>query len=135
MESLILSHNKKQKWYSENPPDFLLYSSIIKCLYPSLFGPQHTFKMYRQTFNVAIPIVKSHLLLYNIFAVGAGGDPNAGTQFEQLVQRLMEADGDPASELWRHPLLVHTKEKQHLVQAEKIQRRYEKLPVILCEHL
>ena len=40
----------------------------------------------------------------------AGGDPRAGTQFEQLVQKVMEEDGDAASLTWRHPLLTHSKE-------------------------
>ena len=39
-----------------------------------------------------------------------GGDPRAGTQFEQLVQKVMEEDGDAASLTWRHPLLTHSKE-------------------------
>ena len=40
----------------------------------------------------------------------SGGDPKAGTQWEQLVQRLMEADGEATSAIWRHPLLTHSKE-------------------------
>ena len=47
--------------------------------------------------------------LYHLTVV-SGGDPKAGTGWEQLVQRLMEADGEPNSPLWRHPLMVHTKE-------------------------
>jgi len=47
--------------------------------------------------------------LYHLTVV-SGGDPKAGTAWEQLVQRLMEADGEPNSPLWRHPLMVHTKE-------------------------
>lgn len=47
--------------------------------------------------------------LYHLTVVSGGG-PNAGTQYEQLVQRLMETDGDPNCVLWRHPLLLHTKE-------------------------
>lgn len=47
--------------------------------------------------------------LYHLTVVSGGG-PNAGTQYEQLVQRLMETDGDPSCVLWRHPLLLHTKE-------------------------
>ena len=39
-----------------------------------------------------------------------GGDPKAGTQFEQLVQKLMEVDGDPSSIIWRHPLMTYSKE-------------------------
>ncbi|XP_046432100.1 uncharacterized protein CG43867 isoform X4 [Neodiprion fabricii] len=47
--------------------------------------------------------------LYHLTVVSGGG-PSAGTQYEQLVQRLMETDGDPTCVLWRHPLLLHTKE-------------------------
>ena len=62
--------------------------------------------------------VEKKIILLNLFMCSKflfkyffilGGDPKAGTPFEQLIQRLMEADGDPASELWRHPLLVHCK--------------------------
>ncbi|XP_059087273.1 uncharacterized protein CG43867-like isoform X9 [Tigriopus californicus] len=47
--------------------------------------------------------------LYQLTVV-SGGNPKAGTQFEQLVQKLMEEDGDPNSALWRHPLLVYSKD-------------------------
>ncbi|XP_058805864.1 uncharacterized protein CG43867 isoform X3 [Phymastichus coffea] len=47
--------------------------------------------------------------LYHLTVVSGGG-PNAGTQYEQLIQRLMETDGDPNCVLWRHPLLLHSKE-------------------------
>ncbi|XP_044001219.1 uncharacterized protein CG43867-like isoform X4 [Aphidius gifuensis] len=47
--------------------------------------------------------------LYHLTVVSGGG-PSDGTQYEQLVQRLMETDGDPGCVLWRHPLLLHTKE-------------------------
>lgn len=33
--------------------------------------------------------------LYHLTIVSGGG-PNAGTQYEQLVQKLMETDGDPS---------------------------------------
>lgn len=33
--------------------------------------------------------------LYHLTVVSGGG-PNAGTQYEQLVQKLMELDGDPS---------------------------------------
>ncbi|KAK3853635.1 hypothetical protein Pcinc_039837 [Petrolisthes cinctipes] len=47
--------------------------------------------------------------LYHLTVVSGGG-PNAGTQYEQLVQKLMELDGDPNCVLWRHPLLLHSKD-------------------------
>ncbi|XP_037033139.1 uncharacterized protein CG43867 isoform X4 [Bradysia coprophila] len=48
--------------------------------------------------------------LYHLTVVSGGG-PNAGTQYEQLVQKLMETDGDPNCVIWRHPILLHTKEQ------------------------
>lgn len=68
--------------------------------------------------------------LYHLTVVSGGG-PNAGTQYEQLIQKLMETDGDPSRisksvidksvsfkatfiltdcVLWRHPILLHTKD-------------------------
>lgn len=47
--------------------------------------------------------------LYHCTIVSGGG-PNSGTQFEQLIQKIMEADGDPNSVMWRHPILLYSKE-------------------------
>lgn len=47
--------------------------------------------------------------LYHLTIVSGGG-PNSGTQFEQLIQKIMEADGDPNSVLWRHPILLYSKD-------------------------
>lgn len=47
--------------------------------------------------------------LYHLTIVSGGG-LNSGTQFEQIVQKLMEADGDANSVLWRHPILLYSKE-------------------------
>ncbi|XP_018336737.1 uncharacterized protein CG43867 isoform X2 [Agrilus planipennis] len=44
--------------------------------------------------------------LYHL-TVASGGGPNTGTQYEQLIHKLMEVDGDPNCVLWRHPVLVH----------------------------
>ena len=47
--------------------------------------------------------------LYPLTVV-SGGDPKAGTQFEQLVQKLMEDDGKASSSIWRHPLMTYGKD-------------------------
>lgn len=47
--------------------------------------------------------------LYHLTIVSGGG-LNSGTQFEQIIQKLMEADGDANSVLWRHPILLYSKE-------------------------
>jgi pleckstrin homology domain-containing family H len=47
--------------------------------------------------------------LYHLTIVSGGG-LNSGTQFEQIVQKLMEADGDASNVLWRHPILLYSKD-------------------------
>ncbi|XP_045773817.1 uncharacterized protein CG43867 isoform X3 [Maniola jurtina] len=47
--------------------------------------------------------------LYHLTVVSGGG-LSQGTHYEQLVQKLMETDGDPNCVLWRHPTLLYSKE-------------------------
>ncbi|XP_037293326.1 uncharacterized protein CG43867 isoform X4 [Manduca sexta] len=47
--------------------------------------------------------------LYHLTVVSGGG-LSQGTHFEQLIQKLMETDGDPNCVLWRHPNLLYSKE-------------------------
>ena len=49
--------------------------------------------------------------LYELTLV-SGGDPKAGTQFERLIQKLMEEDdcNQIQSEIWRNPLMAYSKE-------------------------
>ncbi|CAH2268829.1 jg25044, partial [Pararge aegeria aegeria] len=47
--------------------------------------------------------------LYHLTVVSGGG-LSQGTHYEQLVQKLMETDGDPNCVLWRHPNLLYSKE-------------------------
>ncbi|KAM4772471.1 pleckstrin homology domain-containing family H member 2 [Rhinophrynus dorsalis] len=35
---------------------------------------------------------------------------NVGTEFEQLVCKLLSSDGEPCTQIWRHPVLCHSKE-------------------------
>lgn len=44
--------------------------------------------------------------LYHL-TVASGCGPSTGTQYEQLIHKLMEVDGDPNCVLWRHPVLLH----------------------------
>ncbi|XP_024940193.1 uncharacterized protein CG43867 isoform X9 [Cephus cinctus] len=69
-------------------------------IFPTHQGPTYLLMPYKQD---------KDNWLYHLTVVSGGG-PSAGTQYEQLVQRLMETDGDPSCVLWRHPLLLHTKE-------------------------
>ncbi|KAL4098215.1 hypothetical protein QTP88_022860 [Uroleucon formosanum] len=47
--------------------------------------------------------------LYHLTVVSGSGS-QSGSQFEQLIQKLMEASGDPNCVLWKHPTLLHSKE-------------------------
>lgn len=42
--------------------------------------------------------------LYHLTVVSGGG-PSSGTQYEQLVQKLMETDGDPSELQFNHPII------------------------------
>uniref|UniRef100_A0A8D8MG76 Uncharacterized protein CG43867 n=1 Tax=Cacopsylla melanoneura TaxID=428564 RepID=A0A8D8MG76_9HEMI len=47
--------------------------------------------------------------MYHLTIVSRAG-ANEGTQYEQLVQKLMDTEGDPNCILWRHPLLLYSKD-------------------------
>ena len=49
--------------------------------------------------------------LYELTLV-SGGDPKAGTQFERLIQKLMEEEdfNQSQSEIWRNPLIAYSKD-------------------------
>ncbi|XP_054722183.1 uncharacterized protein CG43867-like [Uloborus diversus] len=47
--------------------------------------------------------------LYHLTVVSSG-DNLVGTQYEQLIAKLMEVDADEACVVWRHPLLLYSKD-------------------------
>ncbi|XP_059480674.1 uncharacterized protein CG43867 isoform X5 [Neocloeon triangulifer] len=75
-------------------------ADLTIALHPSHQGPTYLIMPAKQDKDT---------WMYHLTVVSGGGS-NAGTQYEQLVQRLMEVDGDPTCVLWRHPLLLHTKD-------------------------
>ncbi|KAJ8308071.1 hypothetical protein KUTeg_012945 [Tegillarca granosa] len=48
--------------------------------------------------------------LYHLTVAAGGGMGNVGTEYEQLIAKVMEIDGDLNSVFWKHPMLLHTKE-------------------------
>ncbi|XP_057198599.1 pleckstrin homology domain-containing family H member 2-like isoform X2 [Triplophysa rosa] len=48
--------------------------------------------------------------LYHLSVAAGTAVGQVGTEFEQLVAKLLNVDGDPGSHLWRHPTLCFTKE-------------------------
>ncbi|XP_072293238.1 pleckstrin homology domain-containing family H member 2 [Eucyclogobius newberryi] len=48
--------------------------------------------------------------LYHLSVAAGSRIGKVGTEFEQLVGKLFQLDGDPTSQIWRHPTLCFTKE-------------------------
>uniref|UniRef100_A0A8C2UVL9 Pleckstrin homology domain-containing family H member 2 n=1 Tax=Chinchilla lanigera TaxID=34839 RepID=A0A8C2UVL9_CHILA len=48
--------------------------------------------------------------LYHLTVAAGSNNVNVGSEFEQLVCKLLNIEGDPASQIWRHPTLCHSKE-------------------------
>ncbi|KAL4238975.1 Pleckstrin y domain-containing H member 2 [Mactra antiquata] len=48
--------------------------------------------------------------LYHLTVSAGGGTGNVGTQYEQLIAKLMQVEGDTNSILWKYPVLLHSKE-------------------------
>ncbi|TSK42142.1 Pleckstrin homology domain-containing family H member 2 [Bagarius yarrelli] len=48
--------------------------------------------------------------LYHLSVAAGTNIGKVGTEFEQLVGRLLNVDGDSGSQLWRHPMLCFSKE-------------------------
>ncbi|KAL0964359.1 hypothetical protein UPYG_G00322800 [Umbra pygmaea] len=48
--------------------------------------------------------------LYHLAVAAGTGMGKMGTEFEQLVGKLLQADGDPNSPIWQHPMLCFSKE-------------------------
>ncbi|XP_035206715.1 uncharacterized protein CG43867-like isoform X2 [Stegodyphus dumicola] len=47
--------------------------------------------------------------MYHLTVVSSG-ENLIGTQYEQLIAKLMEADGEENSAIWKHPLLLYSKD-------------------------
>ncbi|XP_076141882.1 pleckstrin homology domain-containing family H member 2 [Alosa pseudoharengus] len=48
--------------------------------------------------------------LYHLSVAAGTSVGQVGTEFEQLVGKLFSVDGDPGSQIWRHPVLCFSKE-------------------------
>ncbi|CAH1262661.1 PLEKHH1 [Branchiostoma lanceolatum] len=48
--------------------------------------------------------------LYHLTVAAGSGMGNIGTDYEQLIGRLMDVDGDPGSDIWKHQTLCYSKE-------------------------
>ncbi|KAG5831318.1 hypothetical protein ANANG_G00302510 [Anguilla anguilla] len=48
--------------------------------------------------------------LYHLSVASGSTGGQVGTEFEQLVGKLLQVEGDPGSQIWRHPMLCFSKE-------------------------
>lgn len=48
--------------------------------------------------------------LYHLTVAAGSNNINVGSEFEQLVCKLLNIEGEPSSQIWRHPMLCHSKE-------------------------
>ncbi|XP_062980056.1 pleckstrin homology domain-containing family H member 2 [Elgaria multicarinata webbii] len=48
--------------------------------------------------------------LYHLTVAAGSTNINVGTEFEQLVCKLLNIEGEPTSQIWRHPTLCHSKD-------------------------
>ncbi|XP_035255457.1 pleckstrin homology domain-containing family H member 2 [Anguilla anguilla] len=48
--------------------------------------------------------------LYHLSVASGSAGGQVGTEFEQLVGNLLQVEGDPGSQIWRHPMLCFSKE-------------------------
>ncbi|XP_016059595.1 PREDICTED: pleckstrin homology domain-containing family H member 2 isoform X2 [Miniopterus natalensis] len=48
--------------------------------------------------------------LYHLTVAAGSNNVNVGSEFEQLVCKLLNIEGEPSSQIWRHPALCHSKE-------------------------
>uniref|UniRef100_A0A8D0GKU6 Pleckstrin homology, MyTH4 and FERM domain containing H2 n=1 Tax=Sphenodon punctatus TaxID=8508 RepID=A0A8D0GKU6_SPHPU len=48
--------------------------------------------------------------LYHLTVAAGSTNINVGSEFEQLVCKLLNVEGEPTSQIWRHPTLCHSKE-------------------------
>nr|XP_036846738.1 pleckstrin homology domain-containing family H member 2 [Manis javanica] len=48
--------------------------------------------------------------LYHLTVAAGSNNVTVGSEFEQLVCKLLNIEGEPSSQIWRHPTLCHSKE-------------------------
>ncbi|XP_075282228.1 pleckstrin homology domain-containing family H member 1 isoform X1 [Opisthocomus hoazin] len=51
--------------------------------------------------------------LYHLTVAAGGSNATVGTLYEQLIGKLLDAEGDPNSPLWKHPMLCYSKDGLH----------------------
>ncbi|KAM9190369.1 pleckstrin homology domain-containing family H member 1 [Mergus octosetaceus] len=51
--------------------------------------------------------------LYHLTVAAGSSNATVGTSYERLIGKLLDAEGDPNSPLWKHPMLCYSKDGLH----------------------
>ncbi|KAG8186143.1 hypothetical protein JTE90_022731 [Oedothorax gibbosus] len=84
----------------EDPDDSMAKSEYTIGIFPNQQGPTYLIMPGKQEMDA---------WLYHLTVVSCG-DNLVGTQYEQLLARLMEVDGEENNVIWKHPLLLYSKD-------------------------
>nr|XP_042909382.1 uncharacterized protein CG43867 [Parasteatoda tepidariorum] len=84
----------------DDQDDSMVKSEYTIGIFPNHQGPTYLIMPGKQEMDT---------WLYHLTIVSCG-DNLVGTQYEQLVARLMEVDGEENNVIWKHPLLLYSKE-------------------------
>ncbi|XP_054721007.1 uncharacterized protein CG43867-like [Uloborus diversus] len=84
----------------EDQEDSMSKSEYTIGIFPNQQGPTYLIMPGKQEMDA---------WLYHLTVVSCG-DNLIGTQYEQLLARLMEVDGDENCVIWKHPLLLYSKD-------------------------
>ena len=57
-----------------------------------------------------IPFCFQDTWLYHLLVASGGGSSDTGTEYERLISKLMDVEGEPGSPFWKHAQLCYSKE-------------------------
>ncbi|XP_061173057.1 pleckstrin homology domain-containing family H member 1-like isoform X2 [Saccostrea echinata] len=86
---------------SDDEADYDVISQYTIAIWPPFQGPTYLMLPSKH---------EKDSWLYHLTVAAGGGTGNVGTEYEQLIAKVMEVNGDPNSLYWKHPMMLHTKE-------------------------
>ncbi|XP_052769794.1 pleckstrin homology domain-containing family H member 1-like isoform X1 [Mya arenaria] len=86
---------------SDDEADITMATRHVIAIWPPYQGPTYLIVPTKQ---------EKDSWLYHLTVAAGGGTGNVGTQYEQLIAKLMQVEGDPNCVYWKHPVLLHSKE-------------------------
>ncbi|KAM6073742.1 pleckstrin homology domain-containing family H member 1 [Chlamydotis macqueenii] len=82
-----------------------------------LFSPHCTLVIHPQDQSPTYLLIRTkqekNTWLYHLTVAAGSSNATVGTSYEQLIGKLLDAEGDPDSPLWKHPMLCYSKDGLH----------------------